>query len=348
MSEAPENAERPLAEEDALPNDAAREDPRGAARADQDREEPRRPPRLRWPRAIALFGLTLVTTTWAEAEYVGGDVGTLAGWVAGLSFSLPLMAILVAHEGGHYVAAKLHRVETSPPYFIPVPAPLQIFGTMGAVIPMPERIPRRNALLDIGASGPIAGMVVALPVLVVGILRSPVEPLPAGGGYFLEGHSLLYELLLYLLKGPMAPGDDIMLGPMAFAGWAGLLLTMINLIPFGQLDGGHVVYALLGEVHTRISRVVLMAVPAIGVLTGLFFGLTSLREGAAEEVVWQDFAAGSPWFVWTLVLLLMRRLGADAHPPTDDRELSPLRRAIALGVAILFFLLFMPAWMRPR
>lgn len=311
-------------------------------------DSPRPSPRHRWPRVIGLFAATVVTTTWAGANYVGADPFTPSGFWAGMAFSLPLMAILVAHEGGHYVAAKLHRVDTSPPYFIPVPANLQIFGTMGAVIAMPDRIPRRNALLDIGASGPLAGMVVALPVLVFGIVQSPVERLPEEGGYFLEGHSILYEALLYLLKGPMEPGYDIMLGPVAFAGWAGLLLTMINLIPFGQLDGGHVVYALIGDRHTRVSKIVLWAVPAIGVVVSLFYGFTSLHAGASQEVVYSDFASGSPWFVWTVVLLVMRRMGGLEHPPTDDHELSPLRWWIAAFVCVLFVLLFMPAWMRPR
>ena len=147
------------------------------------------------------------------------------GWV----FSVPLMAILLAHEFGHFFAGRYHRVDVSPPYFIPIP--FFLLGTLGAVIQIRERIRSRNALLDIGAAGPLAGLAVALPVIIYGIATSPVEPLPEGP-YMLEGRSLLYLGLLSWLKGPIPEGYDIMLTPTALAGWAGLLVTMINLLPF--------------------------------------------------------------------------------------------------------------------
>ncbi|MFI5309062.1 MAG: site-2 protease family protein, partial [Polyangiales bacterium] len=197
--------------------------------------------------AAALFFATCASTTFVGRLWAGGT-----SWHAALAYSVPLMAILLAHELGHYIAARIHRVPASLPYFIPFPLPP--LGTMGAVILMRDRIAKRNALLDIGAAGPLAGLCVALPVLVYGIAVSPVQPEAHGVTYYMEGRSLLYLFLLHALKGPIPAGQDIMLGPTAFAGWAGLLVTMLNLIPAVQLDGGHVACALLGERYERVSR----------------------------------------------------------------------------------------------
>jgi membrane-associated protease RseP (regulator of RpoE activity) len=193
--------------------------------------------RLTWKNVrlnVLLFGLTVVS------------VFVTHGW----QFAVPLLAILLAHEFGHYFAARYHRVPASLPYFIPVPF-IGLFGTLGAVIAMPARIRSRNALLDIGASGPIAGLVVAIPVLVWGIAHSSVQA--HGGSYTQEGQSLLYVALKWLVHGTIPAGHDVYLHPAAFAGWGGLLLTMINLLPFGQLDGGHIAYALFGEKQNRAA-----------------------------------------------------------------------------------------------
>ena len=213
-----------------------------------------------------LIALTFLSTFYVGAAQVLRRPPTSVdelwtGWV----FSLPLMAILLAHEFGHFFAGMYHRIDVSPPYFIPVP--FFLLGTLGAVIQMRERIRSRNALLDIGAAGPLCGMLVALPVVVYGIATSPVEPIPEGE-YFVEGRSILYLAILHGLKGPIAAGHDVLLSPTALAGWAGLLVTMINLLPFGQLDGGHIAFALLGPRQNRISRLVLRLLPLVAVLIG--------------------------------------------------------------------------------
>lgn len=161
---------------------------------------------------------------------------TLAG---GVAFGATLMAILACHELGHYVAARVRGVDASLPYFIPLP-PIGTFGTLGAVIRMGKPIEDRNALFDVGAAGPIAGLVVAIPLLAVGLSLSTVGPSPADGSQ--EGNSVLYALLKYAVLGRWLPSDgvDVQLHPMALAAWFGLLVTMINLMPIGQLDGGHV------------------------------------------------------------------------------------------------------------
>lgn len=300
-----------------------------------------------WRTPLVLIALTTVSTLWAGALMEGLDptaraLDVIAGW----DFALPLMAILLAHELGHYVVGRLHRIDISPPYFIPMYPEWFLLGTMGAVIRMRGAIRDRNALLDVGAAGPIAGMVVALPVLVYGIATSPVEPLPVGTTVLFEGRSILYVALLYALKGPIPEGHDIMLSSTAFAGWAGLLVTMMNLLPFGQLDGGHVAYALLGRTQDRIARVVLAALPIVAIVTGIAYGVPAYQAGASGEVLLSAFAAGASWLVWFLVLALMSRLSGIDHPPFQGGTLSPARRAVAIGCLVLFVLLFMPSWLR--
>jgi membrane-associated protease RseP (regulator of RpoE activity) len=285
-----------------------------------------------------LFTTTCYTTTLVGAGWSEG--GSLR---SGLAFSLPLMAILLSHELGHYVAARIHGVPTSLPYFIPMP--FTQFGTMGAVILMPHRIRSRNALLDIGAAGPLAGMAVALPVLVYGIMQSKIAPEPSGL-HLMEGHSLLYVTLLRALKGPIPDGYDILLGPTAFAGWAGLLVTMINLVPALQLDGGHVAYALLGDRYERVSRGVRRLLLPLGIGVGLAYGLPAYLAGKRGESLYAEIMPGTYWLMWWLLLRLMSRTNRAEHPPTDPGLLSRKRRVIAWCTLCLFVLLFMPAWMR--
>ena len=316
--------------------------PPGAAGAQAERLDD---PEAAWhsrPRnvllSIALFLLTLLSTTYVGSLGAAGDL-----W-SGLAYSLPLMSILLAHELGHYVAARIHRVPASPPYFIPFPLPS--LGTMGAVILMRGRITRRDALLDIGAAGPLAGMIVAVPVLIYGMITSPVLPLPPGESYELEGRSLLYLALLSLTKGTIPDGYDIMLSPVAFAGWAGLMVTMINLIPAAQLDGGHVAYALFGERQERYSRWLRRALLPVAAIVSLLYGIPELLAGAHGEALVIAFAPGIPWLLWWLVLRVIVGQGKREHPETDDARLSPGRRVVAAGTLLLFVLLFMPAWMR--
>ncbi|UJR79173.1 site-2 protease family protein [Sandaracinus amylolyticus] len=300
-----------------------------------------------WRVPLALIVLTFVSTLWAGALMGGSDpwerpLELIAGW----DFALPLMAILLAHELGHYVVGRMHRVDISPPFFIPMPPTYFLLGTMGAVIRMRGVIRDRNALLDVGAAGPLAGMAVALPVLIYGIATSPVQPLPESGGMLIEGRSIFYLALLYALKGPIPAGHDIMLSSTAFAGWAGLLVTMMNLLPFGQLDGGHIAYALLGKTQDRIARGVLVVLPFVAIATGLFYAVPLLAAGERGDPLIGAALAGVSWLVWFFVLGLMSWLSGIDHPPFEPGTLTPARRVVAIGCLVLFVLLFMPSWMR--
>ncbi len=301
----------------------------------------------RWALPIALIVATFASTTYAGAGM--GPTGSVPSIVTGLTFALPLMAILLAHEFGHFIAGRRHGVDISPPYFIPVPIPGFLLGTMGAIIRMRGTIRSRNALLDVGAAGPLAGLVVALPVLVYGMWTSEVTDLPpAGQGFIMEGRGVLYLALLYLTKGAIADGKDIFLTPTAFAGWAGLLVTMINLIPVGQLDGGHVAYALFGEKQNRYSERVRRALPWLGIGVCLAYGIPAFLAGKRGEPLAYELMAGVQWIVWAGLLWLMTRLGGPNHPPTGPEPLSPRRRLVAIGTLAIFVLLFMPSWVRQQ
>ena len=296
--------------------------------------------------ALALFAATCASTLYVGALMEGKVVEGIADLAAGWTFALPLMAILLAHELGHYFAGRVHGVDVSLPYFIPMP--MTLLGTMGAVIRIRGRIRSRNALLDIGAAGPLAGMAFALPIIIYGLAISPVEPLPdaTAGAYVVEGRSVLYLALLYFLKGPIPEGSDIMLSSPALAGWAGLLVTMINLLPFGQLDGGHVAYALIGKWQDRVSKWVLRGLPFLAVAVSLAYFLPARLANAPFPLLVANAWAGAQWLVWAGVLYAMTRLAGSDHPPTEDDRLSPRRRTVAVATLVLFALLFMPTWMR--
>lgn len=297
-----------------------------------------------FPRAVLLFFLTLLSMFWVGAEHAGADLARegLAALSRGAAFALPLMAILLAHEFGHYIAARIHHVETSLPYFIPMP--FALFGTFGAVIRMRGRASNRNALFDIGAAGPLAGLVVALPVLVYGLVTSRVELLDPQLSYLVEGRSLLYLALLALTHGSIPPGHDIMLTPTALAGWAGLLVTMMNLVPVGQLDGGHVAFALFGERQTVYSRRCRKLLLAVGLAVGALASLRAMQAGQSSDQVLEALLSGIHWLMWAGVLTLMARFARGEHPPVEAGELTPKRRVLAWLTLSLFVLLFMPTW----
>ncbi|QQR89528.1 MAG: site-2 protease family protein [Myxococcales bacterium] len=293
-----------------------------------------------WTLPLALIVLTFLSTLYVGAGMEGSPGNILTGW----PFALPLMAILLAHEFGHYIAGRIHRVPISPPYFIPVP--FFLLGTMGAVIHMRGRIKTRNALLDIGASGPLAGLLVTMPVLVYGIATSEIRGMPETGSYLIEGRSLFYLLCLYICHGPLPAGQDIWLNSTAFAGWAGLLVTMINLLPVGQLDGGHVAYALWGKRQNSRSEFIRHLLPFLGLVISLCFWTAAYLQGIRGEALIQEFMAGMHWVFWAGILWLMTRLSGKTHPPTDDDQLSPKRKAIGWLTLCFFVLLFMPSWIR--
>ncbi len=310
---------------------------------------------------VFLFLATCVTTTAWGALYAGAP---LSQWWRGLAFSGPLLAILLTHEMAHYLTATKHRIAVSLPYFIPFPSGP---GTLWAVISMREPISDRNALVDVGASGPLAGLVVAVAVLAVGLAHSPVETIPLGAASSTEGNSLLYLLLKRAVLGEWLPAGrrDVFLSPTAFAGWIGLLVTMINLIPVGQLDGGHVAFAVFGDRYERFSRLVHRSLPllAVGVVAWVTAeGLRAVQptEPSLLEPTWRlwpllstgqalgrGVGAALPWLVWPLLLSFLKRASRGRyHPPVGPGPLHPSRRAVAILVAVVFVLIFTPIPMR--
>lgn len=237
----------------------------------------------------------------------------------GLPFSLSIMLILGAHELGHYFAARHHGVAVTLPYFIPMP--FSLIGTLGAFIQLKAPVTNRRALLDIGAAGPLAGMVFALPLLIIGLKMSSVGPIDAGGGYVLEGNSLLYAFLKIVLFGRMLPDGavDVSLNQVAWAGWVGLLVTGLNLLPVAQLDGGHIAYVLSGKWAKRLYWPVLIGLLVLGALV-------------TQNVL--------QWGFWVLLLLLLGN--RHAEPLDDVTPLDPRRRAVAIFSLLLFVLVFVP------
>jgi membrane-associated protease RseP (regulator of RpoE activity) len=270
------------------------------------------------------------------------------GIQGGPYFAATLMAILVCHETGHYVLGRMHGVAVSLPYFIPLPPGISL-GTLGAVIQMDQDgISDRNKLFDIGASGPIAGLVIAIPLLCIGLYISDVGPVQPGS--MLEGNSVLYALLKFAVFGRWLPGDgvDVQLHPMALAGWVGLLITMINLMPIGQLDGGHVARAVLGQTHEKWSQRLHFVLPVVGLAVGgVMFGF-AMHEGhdVTASLSYAKYGV-IPWMMWTLLLALMRRQAGEYHPPVDDAPLDPRRRRVAIAVFIVFLLIATPVPFRP-
>jgi membrane-associated protease RseP (regulator of RpoE activity) len=291
---------------------------------------------VRWRRPAMLFVGTVASILYTAA--LAGHPGPFR-LANGVSYTVCLLAILLTHEFAHYAFARYHRVNASLPHFIPMPF-ISPFGTMGAVIFMRDRIKSRNALLDIGASGPLAGLLVAIPVLLYGLAHSEIAP-AAEPGTMQEGQSLFYWLLKSIAIGPIPEGWDVQLSPIAFAGWTGLFITMLNLLPVGQLDGGHVAYALFGPRQHRISRFIRYGLLLLVPINALWRLAPGLRSGLDDRLWSMAASASIPWFGWFVVLTLLERWGG-GHPPTESGELSGNRRIIAIGTLVLFVLLFMP------
>ncbi len=272
------------------------------------------PPESNWIFNLALFILTIASTLWVGANFPSTLMETLTdGW----PFSLSIMLILGAHELGHYFAARYHKVPVTLPYFIPMP--LSIIGTMGAFIRLKSPVKNRRALLDVGVAGPIAGMVFALPILIYGLSISEIGPLPQVGSYFLEGNSILYALLKVMIFGEFLPsnGMDVTLSPVAWAGWVGFLVTGLNLIPLGQLDGGHIAYVLFGKRAKQLFWPIIVGLVGLALITG-----------------------ATTWYFWVAMLYFLGR--RHAEPLDDVTELDPRRRAVAIFALITFLLVFVP------
>ncbi|MBN1120758.1 MAG: site-2 protease family protein [Anaerolineae bacterium] len=267
---------------------------------------------------------------------------TTAEWHAallnGLWYMLALLGILGAHEMGHYLMARRHKVNTTMPFFIPLP--IHILGTLGAVIAMREPAPNRRVQFDIGIAGPLAGLIVAVPVMLVGLGLSQIAtadeiladvPEEVQIGIIHEGNSLAYLGLKYAVFGEILPnGDrDVWVHPVAFAAWAGFLVTALNLFPIGQLDGGHVMYGLFGE-KAAVARW-----PIIGVLT------ISAVAGTLADLGIVDLGIG--WSGWWLLILMMIFLFKRHAPVLDEiTELDPRRKALGVLMLVVFVLIFTP------
>ncbi|MEO8699542.1 MAG: site-2 protease family protein [Kofleriaceae bacterium] len=289
--------------------------------------------------------LACCVTTWLTAEISAPDPNPYPH--AGLYFAGTLMGILACHEAGHYIVSRRHRVDVSLPYFIPLP-PWVSLGTLGAVIRMDKPIRDRNQLFDVGASGPLAGLVVAIPLLVIGLHLSELGPPSPDGS--IEGNSILYALLKYAVFGRWLPGDglDVQLHPMAFASWVGLLVTMINLLPIGQLDGGHVARAVLGQRHERFSARLHVVLPVVGLAVATVMFVAALDAGKDALGALRYASNGLiPWCMWALLLALMRRQAGEYHPPVGDIPLHPSRRLAAIFMLVVFLLIVTPVPFRP-
>lgn len=304
-------------------------------------DAPPRNDRVRWRLPLVLFLATIATTT-------------LAG---GAAFSATLMAILVAHEMGHYVVARRHGVGATLPHFIPLP-PFFMLGTMGAIIEMDtDRAPRR-ALLDIGAAGPIAGFVVAVPAMILGLYLSDVRPLADYDGPLLQfGDSLVSALLTHLIHPDIPAGSTVWAHPVQQAAWAGLFVTTFNLLPMGQFDGGHIAAAISPRRAGAWSRATFAVMVVLGAV-GLVFQLPAiafslLRLVGAEHLVpiplLQELQAFAPYTSFTfLVWAALARYTGLEHPPIPDPE-TPLGRghwvtaAVCLVIAVATFMPS-PAW----
>ena len=285
-----------------------------------------------------LFGLTVLSMQATAMNLNGAAPGH---WAVGYAAyqALSLIGILLVHELGHYIAARLHRVPASPPYFLPLPL-IGLFGTMGAVITMSGRIRSRKALLDIGAAGPIAGMVVALPVLYFGLRMSEVTP-RSSGHYLQEGQSLLYWLMKRIVFGPIRPDQDVQLHPMAFAGWGGLFLTMINLVPWGQLDGGHIAFALFGGRQHVLARWFRRGMLLAFAYNLQLFVLPVLLKRSSQTLD-QAFLNSAFWLTWYGITAGMAKLSGEEHPPFEPGPLGRGRQLVAVGCLVLFVMLFLP------
>jgi membrane-associated protease RseP (regulator of RpoE activity) len=308
---------------------------------------------------LTIFSMMLMGVD-APPEAVPGDDASvilflfqniLSGW----PFALSMMGILLAHEMGHYLMCRYYNVPATLPFFIPAPL-LSPLGTLGAFIAMRGIPKNKRVLFDVGVAGPLAGLVIALPVLFIGLSLSPlgpIEPGPAGTSGFLEGNSIFYLFSKYVVFGKLLPepvsmgglspaiywlrylftgqpipfnGLDVQLDPVALAGWAGLLVTALNLVPVGTLDGGHVAYGLFGEKARRIFPV------AIGVLIALSFlpSLLTLSLGAF------NFS----WLLWVFILFWLGNVRA--QPLDDITPLDDTRRGLGFFMLLVFILLFTP------
>lgn len=258
---------------------------------------------------LILFILTVFTTMFAGSmQYLGDFERFLKGFpgslLHGFPFSFALLSILLSHEMGHFLTSRKYGVEATLPFFIPVPNPL--VGTFGAFIKMKSSIPDKKTLLRIAAAGPLSGIIVSIPFTIWGILNSKIVPSSPEGGLFL-GDSLLFKFLFYITRGDLPSDKGVLLHPVAFAGWIGFFVTAMNLLPFSQLDGGHILYSLVGK---KFQLVQFFLFPFLLLMGFLWPG----------------------WFFWAFLIFLFGL----RHPPPID-NITPLeKKDKIIGVLCIF------------
>jgi len=292
---------------------------------------------------VLLFLLTFFTTTLAGVQWLNRDPLELSNFHLGFRYSIPLLTILAFHEFGHFFAARHHGVKTTLPFFIPVPPFLvNPFGTMGAVIRIRSPLTSKKSLFDIGIAGPLAGLVVTLIVLVVGFLTLPtkeylytihpeyrsMEEIPRTGLTF--GNSILFWILSRFFSANtfVPPMNEVYHYPLLCVGWFGLFVTALNLIPVGQLDGGHILYALIGKNQGRVARVFFLALIVIGLSGFVPLFRSNIQPGTIG------------WLLWAAVLFFLIKLD---HPEIqDDYQLGRFRKTLGWFILIVFVVAFPP------
>ena len=272
---------------------------------------------------LTLFVLTIASTTLIGADHYASFLSDFlrqpvtlevpALLLRGVWYSGTILLILGAHELGHYFACRYYQVDASLPFFIPMPVVLT--GTLGAFIKIREPIPTKRMLFDIGIAGPLAGFLFAVPTLFIGVALSPVVSVPDGLAGYSLGEPLLFKAAAWLIWGAVPDGHSLNMHPMAFAAWFGLLATALNLFPVGQLDGGHISYAVLGRRSTAVTWGSICAA----------IGLTVFSTS---------------WLVWTFLLVAMTLVMGPRHPRTIDEDIPLDRPRVWLaGVALVIFIL---------
>ncbi len=321
---------------------------------------------------LLLFILTFASTMMAGSAWAGKNPVEIANWIYGWTYASLLMTFLLTHEFGHYIAARMHNVDASLPFFIPLPIPfVSIFGTLGAYIKTRSIIPNRKALFDIGASGPLAGFIVCLGIFIFGLLNLPsidflyaIHPeykelgimYPDWGMYF--GDMLLFQGLIALFVEPgtyIPPLNEIYHYPFLCVGWFGMFVTSLNLLPLGQLDGGHIAYAMFGKNQGKIARIVWVIMIFLGL--GSFFGwfyeqiviespneiYTMIQHLFLPILLWIKVYASwiytgwSGWLFWAFFTKFFIKLD---HPPVDGEDIGLTRHILGWLSFIIFISTF--------
>jgi len=322
---------------------------------------------------IILFAATFITTTIAGTQWSGHYAGEIANWYHGLTYAVLILTFLTAHEMGHYIASRIHSVNATLPYFIPAPIPEMLFGTLGAVIKTKNTFPSRKALFDIGAAGPIAGFIVCIVFLIIGFTTLPgkefifsIHPdyllqngvIPNTGLYF--GETVLFSFFADIFANPagwLPPMNEIYHYPFLCVGWFGLFVTALNMLPIGQLDGGHILYAMFGPKQALIARIawIIMFFIGLGALlmivddfltsvdypNDFYIGLQDLLLPVLKELKqifpWY-FQGWGGWLFWALITRFFIKI---PHPHIDFiDELDNKRMLIGWLTIIILFLSF--------